>query len=251
VPAPAAAPVWNLELARGRTAKTTVTVLNRCLAPHSFETSVEPAGGFLSFPDATSPAIPPGKSVPVAAVVDARSLDPGEHREIVTVRCADCGSEPACAQNRDVFDARLKVLWSEEDLRRLTQEDAFPSEVVVVVDPAADAKALRQLEKRLSLETETSFDLPSIGRTVRVLRIAPGGAASAGPVEAVGALQKDPAVRLAQPNFRYRVDAEPAADPYRKQQWALDRLGAEKIHERATGRGVTVAILDSFVNAKH
>ena len=187
----------------------------------------------------------------VPAVVDARSLDPGEHRELVTVRCADCGTEPACAQNRDVFDARLKVLWSDEDLRRLSQEEAFPSEVLVVVDAAADAKALRQLEKRLSLETELSFELPSIGATVRVLRLAGRGPSAAGPAEAVGALQRDPAVRLAQPNFRYRVEAEPAADPYRKQQWALDRLGVEKIHERATGRGVTVAILDSFVNAKH
>jgi subtilisin family serine protease len=225
-------------------------VINRCFAAHSFATSVEPAGGFLSFPDAASPSIPPGKSVAVPAVVDARSLDPGEHRELVTVRCADCGSEPACAQNRDVFDARLKVLWSDEDLRRLPQEEAFPSEILVVVDPAADTKALGQLEKRLSLEAEFSFDLPSIGATVRVLRIA-GRGTSAGPAGAVGALQKDPAVRLAQPNFRYRVEAEPAADPYRKRQWALDRLSAEKIHERATGRGVTVAILDSFVNAKH
>ncbi|HYK41545.1 MAG TPA: S8 family serine peptidase [Thermoanaerobaculia bacterium] len=249
-PDPAAPLVWNLELARGRTAKTTVTVVNRCFSAHAFQTSVEPAGGFLSFPEPSSPAIPPGKSVSVAALVDARTLDPGEHRELVTVRCADCGSEPACAQNRDVFDARLKVMWSEEDVRRLSNEDAFASEVLVAVNTSADAKALRQLEKKLSLEPESSFELPSIGWTVRVLRIA-GGAASAGPVEAVAALQKDPAVRLAQPNFRYRVEADPAVDPYRKEQWALDRLGAEKIHERTTGRGVTVAILDSFVNAKH
>jgi len=191
--------------------------------------------------------VPAGKNVAVAAVVDARSLDPGEHRELVTVRCADCGNEPACAQNRDVFDARLKVLWSDEDLRRLPQEDAFPSEVLVVLDPAADSKGLRQIEKRLSLESEASFELPSIGRAVRVLRIAGGGA----PAEAVGALQRDPAVRLAQPNFRYRVEGDAAADPYRSQQWALDVLAAEKIHARATGRGVTVAVLDSFLNVKH
>jgi hypothetical protein len=67
VPSPASRPsaaVWNLELPRGKTATTTVTVLNRCVAPHTFSVAVDPPTGFLTFPEATSPVVAPGKASP-------------------------------------------------------------------------------------------------------------------------------------------------------------------------------------------
>ncbi|MCW2831823.1 MAG: hypothetical protein JWP31_2515 [Aeromicrobium sp.] len=40
-------------------------------------------------------------------------------------------------------------------------------------------------------------------------------------------------------------------DPYRRQQWALDRLEAETVWRKASGRGVTVAVIDTGVRRDH
>jgi hypothetical protein len=240
--------VWNLQLARGRSARTTVTVLNRCHAAHSFEVTGDPKAPWLSFPGPTSVSPPPGGNLTVEAVVDARALEPGEHLAQVTVRCLDCKSELACSQDRDLFDARLKVLWSDEDLQSIDQAEFFPAEVLAVLDTGADPKALAQVEKLLSLKAERSFALPTIGRTVTLFRMT---APERGLAAALGALQKEPAVRFAQPNFLYHVTQRSTNDPNRGEQWALDSLGASRVQDRTTGRGVTVAVLDSFVNPKH
>jgi len=239
---------WNLELPRGRTARTTVTVINRCHASHTFEVTGDPKAPWLSFPGAVSVSPPPGGSLTVDAVVDTRALEVGERQAQVTVRCLDCGSEIGCTQDRDLIEARLKVLWSEEDLRSLEQAEAFPGEVLAVLETGADGKALRQVEKSLSLKSESSFELSTIGRTVTLFRItAPGRGLAA----VLGVLQKDPAVRFAQPNFLYQTEQSSTNDPYRDKQYALDRLGVSRVQDRTTGRGVNVAVLDSFVNAKH
>ncbi len=248
--AAATATVWNLELPRGRTARTTVTVSNRCLAAHGFEVTGDPKAPWLAFPGATTVTVPAGGRVAVEASVDARRLDPGEHSAVVTVRCADCGAEPACTQNRDLFDARLKVLWSDEDLRSFRAEEVFPGEFLAVVEPTFDPKGFRQLEKRLGLDLASSFDLPTIGRRVLLLR-ASASASPQGVGEVVEGLQKDPSIRLAQPNFLYEVAQRSSDDPYRERQYALDHMGAARVEERATGRRVTVAVLDSLVNGKH
>ncbi|MDQ2980394.1 MAG: S8 family serine peptidase [Acidobacteriota bacterium] len=236
---------WNLELARGRTAPTTVTVVNRCRAVHAFEVTGDPKAPWLSFPGPTTVSPPPGGGLTVNAIVDARALDPGDHHAAVAARCLDCGSEPLCSQNRDLFDARLKVLWSEEDLRSFEPSELFPGEVLAVLEAGADR---RKIEKQFSLRSEGSFELPTIGATIVRFR-------TAGPerplAAALGALQKDPGVRLAQPNFLYRVEQRSTNDPFRDRQYALDSLGVSRVHDKTTGRGVTVAVLDSFVNPKH
>jgi subtilisin family serine protease len=163
----------------------------------------------------------------------------------VTVRCLDCAAEPLCSQNRDVFDARLKVLWSDEDLASFRPEAVFPGEFLAVLDASADR---RRLEKETGIKIEGSFELPTIGLTVARLR-ASDTARSAGDV--VRTLQKSPAVRLAQPNFLYKTEQEGRDDPYRDRQYALDLLEVPPVAARAGGKGVKVAVLDSFVNAKH
>jgi subtilisin family serine protease len=243
-----AATVWNLELARGRTARTTVTVSNRCHAVHTFEVTGDEKAPWLSFPSAAPVSVPPGGAQTVEAVVDTRALDPGEHRATVTVRCLDCGSEPGCTQDRDVFDTRLKVLWTEDDLRSLEQADVFPGEVLAVLETGADRRALQQAEKSLSLKSESSFELRSIGCTVTRFRMT---APERGLAAVLGSLQKEKAVRLAEPNFLYRAEQSSTNDPYREKQYALNSMGVSRLGGLTTGRGVAVAVLDSFVNPKH
>ena len=241
----AEATVWNLELARGKTARTTVTVVNRCHASHTFDVIGDPQAPWLSFAGAEPVSPAPGGTRTVAGLVDARELDPGEHRATVTVRCLDCGAEPACTQNRDFFDARLKVLWSDEDLHSWRPEDLFPGEVLAILDTGADR---RRIEKDTGLRIESSFDLPSIGAAVVHFRASDPARDVA---DVVGSLQKNPAVRLAQPDFLYRTAQEGRDDPYRDRQYGLDMLGVSRLSSRTTGRGVMVAVLDSFVNGRH
>ena len=246
-PAMAASPtVWNLELARGKSARTTVTVTNRCRAVHAFEVTGDPAAPWMSFPEATTVSPAPGASLTVPATVDARALDPGEHRATVTVKCLDCAAEVACTQNRDVFDARLKVLWSEEDLVSFRPDGVFPGEFVAIVDAAAADR--QRIEKAAGVRVEGSFELPTVETTALRLRTTESGR---NPGDVVRTLQKDPAVRLAQPNFLYRTEQDARDDPYRERQYALDLLGIPRVAARVTGRGVTVAVLDSFVQARH
>jgi serine protease len=40
-------------------------------------------------------------------------------------------------------------------------------------------------------------------------------------------------------------------DTYRNQQWGLDRVGAEKAWSKATGSGITIAVVDSGVDLQH
>jgi subtilisin family serine protease len=246
LPALAAGPTpWNLELARGRTARTTVTVANRCHATHAFEVAGDPAAPWIAFPEAASVSPAPGASLTVPATVDTRALDPGEHRATISVRCLDCESEPLCSQNRDVFDARLKVLWSEEDLASWGPEAVFPGEFLAIL---AEGTERSRIEKAAGVRWEGSFDLPTIRTTVVRLRTTSSGRAAG---EVVRILQKDAGVRLAQPNFLYRTEQESREDPYRQRQYALDLLGLPGISARATGRGVLVAVLDSFVQTRH
>jgi subtilisin family serine protease len=49
------------------------------------------------------------------------------------------------------------------------------------------------------------------------------------------------------------ADAQSGDDPVRAQglQWALDRIGADAAWERATGEGITIAVVDSGVDLDH
>jgi len=240
----APATVWNLQLERGKSARTSVTVTNRCQAAHTFEVVVDPKARWFSVPGAATASLAPGAHAAVEALVDARALAAGEYVAPINVRCLDCGAEPLCSQNRDAFDARLKVLWSAEDLRSLDESTVVPGEILAFLETGADDKSLRQVLKALDVKVERSYELKTIGRTAAHLKMA---APEKGLAAVLGAVQNDPAVRFAQPNFLYALEA---SDPYSDRQYALQSLGASRAHRATTGRGISVAVLDSFVNTR-
>lgn len=45
--------------------------------------------------------------------------------------------------------------------------------------------------------------------------------------------------------------AQPTTDPLRPRQWALDQLHAERAWQKATGKGIMVAVVDTGVDATH
>ena len=77
-----------------------------------------------------------------------------------------------------------------------------------------------------------------------------GGSADGGPdvASTLAAVRARPDVVAADVDVPTRALG---GDPYRSQQWALDMLAASKTWNVSTGTGVTVAVLDSGVQAAH
>ncbi len=89
--------------------------------------------------------------------------------------------------------------------------------------------------------------LGSIDRTLLRFAVPVGGTTVA---LALTALQADPRVDLAQQERRYHTVGV-YADPLGAFNYGPGLIGAERLHGAATGRGVTVAVIDSGVDASH
>ena len=72
------------------------------------------------------------------------------------------------------------------------------------------------------------------------------------PVDAViAALAADPRVDLVQPMNMFSTQTTRYDDPYADLQAGAIEMGVEQAHQLATGRGVSIAIIDSAVDATH
>ncbi len=125
------------------------------------------------------------------------------------------------------------------------QEEVIPQQVVALIDAKRDPRrVVAELERRLG---------------VRLLRVAPlpaleahlGLFLTAGPVyETATRAEQVEGVLLAQPNYRYHTAAE-AAVPPPEMQYGLKRIRADAAQRYAIGKGVTIAVLDTGVDASH
>ena len=70
-------------------------------------------------------------------------------------------------------------------------------------------------------------------------------------VAVIDELSRDPRVDLAQRMNMFRTQAERYDDPYLDLQSAAAAMEVEQAHELATGRGVSIAIIDSAIDADH
>ncbi len=66
--------------------------------------------------------------------------------------------------------------------------------------------------------------------------------------EAAQLVEDDPRIDFAEPNYLARVSGQGDQDPYYAWQWNLDQVDAETAWKYSTGRGVTVAVLDTGVS---
>ncbi len=83
--------------------------------------------------------------------------------------------------------------------------------------------------------------LPMISQHIVTFKVAPGR--SVGRLRT--ALQADPRVLFAQPNYLYNLSADTSL------QYALDKLEAPRAHDIARGNGVLVAVIDSGIDGEH
>lgn len=126
---------------------------------------------------------------------------------------------------------------------------SFANEFVAEIDGALSASQADELARRHGLTRIASENFPLIGATVGLFRIADGR-----PVETVRReFAADGSVRSVQPNFRYLLQDQKSSLPVEGDpaQYVLAKLRLPQAHTLAHGANVTVAVIDSGIDARH
>lgn len=120
------------------------------------------------------------------------------------------------------------------------------AEVLFVVKPAAPAGALQAVVQAQNLRRIAEAELALIRRTVHRYAITDGRSVA----RIVAALEADPRIEQAQPNYIYEL-SETAAAATAGIQYANTQLRIPEAHKLAKGTNVLVAIIDSRIDTAH
>jgi serine protease len=155
---------------------------------------------------------------------------------------APAGADPLSGQRTTLGEpvglARDAVLGLDSpDLDEASYD--IPGQIVVDARDDLDDGALASLARDFglpfaptALAAQTRIEIATVGD---------------GEVESVLArLRRDPRVEAAEPLARVRASFAPN-DPLLKEQWHMERVGAQRAWDFATGRGVTVAVVDTGI----
>jgi subtilisin family serine protease len=123
-----------------------------------------------------------------------------------------------------------------------------PNELVAEIDGALSTAEADELARRHGLERITSQDFPLIGGTIGLFRIV-----DRRPVDTVRReLAADGSVRSVQFNFIHILQqAKKPATEGDAAQYAVAQLRLPQAHALVRGMNVTIAVIDSGVDAKH
>ena len=126
---------------------------------------------------------------------------------------------------------------------------SFANEFVAELDGTLSPGDADELARRHGLTRISSENFPLIGATFGLFRITDGR-----PYETVRReFAADGSVRSVQPNFRYVLQDQKSTTPSEGDpaQYALAKLRLPQAHTLAHGANVTVAVIDSGIDAKH
>jgi subtilisin family serine protease len=184
----------------------------------------------------------------VPAQVDVAGLEIDAYTSEIAIACVDCGAEPGCRPAS--LDVRLKVTWTAQELQRDRPDQVITSQVLVQL--AVDSndvinRVVRLLEATYQLRRIRQFELRSISRVCVLFQLLNPQTTVAA---AVLALQSDPRVLVAQPNFAYSTIAL-QNDPYARLQYGPRNIGADQAQRFATGKGIKIAVIDTGVDTGH
>ncbi len=101
-------PAWNVTLQTNSTARSTITVQNRCAKTHNFQLS-EVNAGFLEISQ-TQVQVGGGQNAVAPVTFNTESLEPNVYQGQVLVVCLTCKTEPTCTQDREILPVILSVI---------------------------------------------------------------------------------------------------------------------------------------------
>lgn len=113
----------------------------------------------------------------------------------------------------------------------------------------ARRRVASRIAKRHGLKLVESWPMPLVGLDCFIMTLPPGRS----PEEMAAEIAKDRAVSMAQPMHRFTglAGAAPPNDPLFRAQPAARAWHLADLHRLATGRGVTVAVIDSKIERSH
>ncbi|WP_336485882.1 S8 family serine peptidase [Methylobacterium nigriterrae] len=122
-----------------------------------------------------------------------------------------------------------------------------PGEVLLTLRGDAPERALPAILRREGLVLVSSDRFALVPETIHRVRIRDGR----GVESVVSALGRDPQVASAQANHAYALVQDGSAPMFAAAQYAPGKLRLAQAHHVATGRDVTVAVIDSRVDQAH
>jgi hypothetical protein len=217
----------------------------------------------ISTPSITPPSITPTVVTPrIDPNIAGRAVDIGSGRSISNIRSACTAAE------RDSGECSGQVADSagggggngrgsgknrgngarDNALQATLNQRSIANELVAEIDGALSDAQADQLARRHGLARLQSQNFPLIGTTIGLFRITDRRA-----VETVSReLSTEASVRSVQPNFRYVLQEQKAelteGDPA---QYAVAKLRLPEAHTLAHGANVTIAVIDSGIDANH
>ena len=124
----------------------------------------------------------------------------------------------------------------------------FPARVLATMPVAGLAAAAQAVGAALGLNVADVTPLPNVGAGIVTFQI-PDARTVPG---VVAALQADPRVQAAQPDFLYETSAQAVATaPYTGLSYGSHLIAADRLGVELRGRGVEVAVLDTGLDANH
>jgi subtilisin family serine protease len=184
--------------------------------PRPVPASASPAGSQPALAPGVSPVASPAQAMPASALDEAAAPAP---RQV------------------------LVMLRSPPNHARV--DGAYGSGYTDAAREQAQARVARRLAGELGLSIATQWPMPSLGMECVVMSLPPGASVPA----SIAALQNHAEVAWAQPVNEF--EARGHADPLYPLQPAARVWRLDDLHTMATGRHVTVALVDSGVDAEH
>ena len=125
---------------------------------------------------------------------------------------------------------------------------ALADSIVVTLAPTTHAAATsKALAEAFGLKQKALRHLGSIERSIVTFELLGGQSRTA----LLTALRHDRRVETAQANFAHALAGMPVKDPYFDLQMRTERRGVAPLLQRASGRGVRVAVIDTGADTEH
>lgn len=159
-------------------------------------------------------------------------------------------SSSAWSKQADASEARSEILvlvrLSPEHFRLGTE---YGGSYGGVAANAMRRKLAKRIARNYGLELVTDWPMPLVGLDCFVMAVPDNLTVE----EAVKRVSADPGVDFAQPMNVFRAQGRPAAynDPLFRAQPDSQAWHLADLHEIATGRGVTIAVVDSGIETDH